>query len=135
MKTNRNAWNYNSSHSKLKQNTQRMIDFYNQQVADFHDKKQKLPEKITEREKIFKTNVDMDPKKFSWNTADFKRGAKQIKYEVDESKFYESIYRPYFKQHINFALILFSMALKLGFCIHQTKLSSFLPSQVNILRV
>lgn len=87
LKTNRDAWVYNSSRMKLDDNVARMVEFYNREV----EKIQADPD----------VALDVDPKKFSWNRADFPRARRGTQYKVDPRGRRTSVYRPFFKQRVH----------------------------------
>lgn len=95
LKTNRDAWVYNSSEPLLRSNVERMIEFYNSEV---------------ERYKSIGGNVesfvDTDPKKFSWDRADRQRLQRGQKLEFDDECVRISAYRPFFKQFLAFDRLL-----------------------------
>ena len=101
--TSRDAWNYNSSLERLKSSADQMVAFYNQQVSAFHAEHPTLSGRVTERAEVVKSFVDRDPKQFSWDRSDFNRVAQGTYYEVDSELLIESTYRPFFRQHANFA--------------------------------
>lgn len=86
VKTNRDAWCYNASRTKLERNMRRMIDFYNSEVDRFQasDKKQRVEDFI-----------NTDPKRMSWDRVqrnDVPRG-KKVPY--NESSVRLGLYRPF----------------------------------------
>lgn len=101
LKTNRDAWNYNSSRPKLEANAQRMVEFFNSEVDRFAATKPKGDTKArTEAAKKF---ANLDSARFSWDAADFQRMAKGQHLEVDPDAFFETTYRPFQRQHGNVA--------------------------------
>jgi len=103
LKSNRDAWNYNSSRAKLVANANRMVDFYNRQVDEFAKKPRSSSESTAQRTQLAKDFVDRDPSKFSWDRADFRRLANGEKYAVENQSFQPSTSRAFFRQHVNFA--------------------------------
>ena len=90
VKTNRDAWCYNSSYKNVNKNMSEMIDFYNQQVDIYLAKK-------SENNDV-NDIVDLDPTKISWNYSDLKnRVPKGIKLEYSEKSIRKSLYRPFTK--------------------------------------
>ena len=90
VKTNRDAWTYNSSKEKLLQNMQRSIDFYNSEV---------------ERADIEKNNfkVNFDKTLMAWDLPQKNGVIKNIKSKnADINNIYISVYRPFFKQYLYF---------------------------------
>lgn len=94
--TSRDAWSYNSSAQSLSLNISGSIDFYNNHVGQFLDQKKTNPE--IEVEKF----IDLDKTKFAWDYAQRIDLQKGLKYTFDKHSITESIYRPYFKQHLYF---------------------------------
>ncbi len=103
LKTNRDAWNYNSSNKKLEANTKEMINFYNETVENFHKQNQTLPKSAAEKVKIANSFVKKDPKKFHWDRRDIKRITQRNFYTYDENSICVASYRPFFKQNLNFS--------------------------------
>ena len=81
IKTQRDAWCYNSSLYSLKKNMRESIDFYNNQVVV-----NKTPEMIDT--------------KFSWTTATLNDFSKRIKYNIEDAEYPDAMYRPFFKQYL-----------------------------------
>ncbi|MEM9050329.1 MAG: type ISP restriction/modification enzyme [Pseudomonadota bacterium] len=93
VKTNRDAWCYNSSKAEIERNMGRMISFYNSEVDRYQssDKSQKPDDFIVK-----------DPKKISWDRVqrnDVSRG-KQVPY--NQASVVPGIYRPFFKEWMYF---------------------------------
>ncbi|MET8511952.1 type ISP restriction/modification enzyme [Streptomyces sp. NPDC005077] len=101
LKSGRDAWIYNFSSTKLRENVASMVDFYNEQVDGFteHCRAQGIAEpKAVDAEKY----IDFDPKKISWNRADKANVAKGTKYGFDAERVFTSAYRPFAKQRVVF---------------------------------
>ena len=100
LKTNRDAWCYNSSRANLEANMGSTIAFYNSQVNAFA--KAKTLEPLLTVEKF----INRDSTKFSWDRAqkgDPKKGTmgdleKGQPYDYSTEFIYTSSYRPFFKQ-------------------------------------
>ena len=94
LKTNRDAWCYNSNRSTLKQNIISSINFYNSEVDRFQAAHKEHSEIIA------KDFINYDPTKFAWDAAqketDLPKGRKYI---FEDSSIRESLYRPYFRQY------------------------------------
>lgn len=91
--TGRDAWVYNFSSKMLEGNVKRTLDFYNQELIRYSE--------ISDSTEI-NNFICLDETKISWTyslKADLLRG-KSIKY--DESKIYQSLYRPFTKQQTYF---------------------------------
>ncbi|OZC35704.1 damage-inducible protein [Marinobacter vinifirmus] len=111
VKTNRDAWCYNSSKAAVTANMTRMIDFYNSEVTRFGSTSSDVDEK--QRQELVDNFVDADPTKISWT-----RGLKQnlVKgrlYKFDNSCLVPSLYRPFTKQWLYFNRIFNEMILQM----------------------
>ena len=89
--TSRDSWCYNYSSTKIRNNMQRMIAFYNKQCLSYTDKKIPLDKFI-----------DTDKRKISWNDnlKDDLRKNKQHLFHFEN--IVPSLYRPYCKQMLYF---------------------------------
>ena len=86
LKTQRDPWCYNSSLPVVEKSAKEQIDFYNEQ-----------------REKLAKkeiTDVDYSTHIISWTRAVLSDIQKNKPYNIHDCQFRESIYRPFFKQHL-----------------------------------
>ncbi|TBU71232.1 damage-inducible protein [Pseudomonas daroniae] len=96
VKTQRDAWAYNSSKSSLVLNMSRMINFYNSEVLRYlgahksHDKK--------ELESELDRFIDSDPTKISWTRALKNDLSKGRNYPFKQDSLTPSLYRPFTKQ-------------------------------------
>ncbi len=100
LKTQRDAWCYNSNMKQLRTNIQTHIDFYNEQ-------RQKYKEiKAIETKIEIKNFVDRNSKKISWTRALEWDAEKNKPINANDGNFQVAYYRPYFKQ-----LLYFSKAL------------------------
>ena len=86
LKTQRDAWCYNSSFANLENNMRNSIGFYNYQIDNAKDI----------------GSIDYDDTKFSWTRACLNDFEKRKKYNFDESVITISEYRPFFKQNLFF---------------------------------
>ncbi len=86
LKTQRDTWCYNSSKIELKENIIKTINFYNEQVRCFSEKKI--------------NDVDYDSTKISWTRAVLNDFHKQRKFFYEKGEIVESLYRPFFKQQL-----------------------------------
>ncbi|WP_307077684.1 DEAD/DEAH box helicase [Streptomyces canus] len=105
LQTNRDAWVYNYSVTRLRENVESMIDFYNSQVNDFTA--------YCEKRGVIKPRdhvdgfIDLNPKKISWSRSLKGYLAKREKVEFEPAKLTRSVYRPfmkacvYFDRHLN----------------------------------
>ena len=103
LKTNRDAWNWNSSRPKLEANTHRWIDHYNSEAARFAAAHTHIPGSQSERATNAKDYVDKDPARMSWDRADFTRLAAGNVYSAEEASFMIGSYRPFHRRHTNAA--------------------------------
>lgn len=99
LKTNRDAWVYNSSRSALVDNVNRMIDFYNDQVDAFHASHPSNGT-VKQRAAAAKQFVDMSPSTYSWNQSDYDRVATGTRYHLDNEMLRVGLYRPFFKRQV-----------------------------------
>lgn len=91
--TARDAWVYNSSEAKLRDNVAGMIDFYNDEVDRYaRDGHGKPVDKF----------IDTDSTKISWNRADKTQLARGAKYRTRPEGFRTGLYRPFQRQHVYF---------------------------------
>ena len=98
--TNRDAWAYNSSKSKLSNNMSKMINVYNFELDRFNEANPELDAKS--RQEIVNDFIDNDPKRISW-TVNLKRElAKNKKHHFDPMSLTHSLYRPFTKQWLYF---------------------------------
>lgn len=100
LKTQRDAWCYNSSQEKLSKNIQKTVNFYNAQLGKYNKEKKSKPDADV------KEIIQYDTKTISWTHAlesDIKRGTK---HSYDEGNIVESLYRPFFKQAAYYARFL-----------------------------
>jgi len=98
--TSRDAWTYNYSKFSLTTNMKRMVDFYNNQVAEYKKfSKDKPKDNRMEVEKF----IDNDTKKIGWS-----RGLKHdlsrfVSHEFDPDSIVVGMYRPFCKQWVYFS--------------------------------
>jgi predicted helicase len=95
--TNRDAWCYNSSHSKLKSNICKSLDFYNNQRLLY------LEKKLVDHSVSFSDVIEYDSTKLSWTDTVKRDAEKGIEYSYDDEIINTGVYRPYFKQHLYFS--------------------------------
>ncbi|GHT37503.1 hypothetical protein FACS189427_10520 [Planctomycetales bacterium] len=91
LETARDAWVYNFSKKKLKQNISRMIDFYNEQVERYQEKKRYFSD--TKIDDV----IDTDPTKISWSRSLKSSLANGKKLGLKSSAMTEVCYRPFCK--------------------------------------
>lgn len=88
LKTQRDAWCYNSSKSKLEAKIKDSIDFYNEQRNLLAQLK--------------KDSVEYKDSKFSWTRATLNDVQKNKPYHFEAGSVVIGLYRPFFKQHLFF---------------------------------
>jgi len=96
LKTNRDAWTYNSSNRALHERIDSAIKFYNLQRVQFA-KARKASNTLTVDEFI-----DTDARKISWS-ADLKKDLERNRqYDINDNAIVVGLYRPFFKQKLYF---------------------------------
>lgn len=93
VKTNRDAWCYNSSKAKVIENIGKMSDFYNYEMERFTNAKEK------NHPKDF---VELDLTKISWTRELFDSLQRGYKHSVDYDDFRVAVYRPFNNQNLYF---------------------------------
>ncbi|MCD4677829.1 MAG: DEAD/DEAH box helicase family protein [Desulfobacula sp.] len=94
--SSRDSWCYNSNKNKLIQNIQDSINFYNSQVDDFSKAKSQ------NRNLVVEDFISYDSTRFSWDRQQKKDINNLKKYFFDSNSVRNSLYRPFFKQHLYF---------------------------------
>ena len=84
--TNCDSWLYNSSKQKLRNNINKLVNFYNSEV----DRYQNYGGNIS-----IEKFVDTNQRKISWNRSLFQKASKGIKTELNENDFRIGLYRPF----------------------------------------
>ncbi|WP_028358281.1 DEAD/DEAH box helicase [Brackiella oedipodis] len=98
--TSRDPWVYNSSKTKLSENIQSMLAFYN---AELERLGEKIPTgTVKQRTEFVKKLAYYDPQKISWTYGLFQALSKQHQLTIDFSCFYRAAYRPFYKQWVYF---------------------------------
>lgn len=100
VKTQRDAWAYNQSKSKLAANMGRMISFYNGEVARFAAAHPGLNTKA--RQERVDDFIDTDPTRISWTRALKEDLGKDRTYAFDADCLVTGLYRPFTKQWLYF---------------------------------
>ena len=98
--TNRDAWCYNPSKTRLTQNMTRMIGFYNQEADRFKAAYPTASKK--ERDSLVNEFIDNDPTLISWTRALKQELAKDRRFDFEPDSLVQSLYRPYTKQWMYF---------------------------------
>jgi predicted helicase len=94
--TARDAWVYNSSLKKVRENMQRMIDFYNQQSNEYF-------EAIKQNHKLeFDEFASKDATKISWNDSLKISCSKHTNLSFSNNEMRVGLYRPFFKNNLYF---------------------------------
>ena len=88
LKTQRDAWCYNSSKEKLSENIKQTINFYNEQCQKILKKEQK--------------DVEYATSEFSWTRATLNDVFKNKQYKYVDGQLVIGCYRPFFKQNLFF---------------------------------
>ncbi|UNE53842.1 DEAD/DEAH box helicase [Bartonella machadoae] len=96
LKTNRDAWAYNSSREALAKNMKNMITFYNSEVERFNNAHLHTDHKI--RAKAVDDFVNSNEKKISWSRAIKQQLAKGKIFEFEKTCLTQSLYRPFTQQ-------------------------------------
>lgn len=98
--TNRDAWAYNASKSKLATNMSSMIGFYNGEVKRFNAKYPGLDTKA--RQARVEGFIDTDQTRISWTRALKQDLGKDRSYAFEASCLVPGLYRPFTKQWLYF---------------------------------
>ncbi len=98
--TNRDAWAYNTSPTKLANNMKSMIEFYNAQVAEFNAAYEGVSTK--EREKKLNDFINTDPTKISWSVNLKKELSRGRTFEYQQECLTKALYRPFNKRWVYF---------------------------------
>ena len=81
--TNRDSWVYNSSREKLRDQVERQVAFYNEQIKGL---------------KSGAASVAREARRFKWDGTAEQRAKRGLLAETQSSRFRSAIYRPYFRQ-------------------------------------
>ncbi|WP_375703823.1 DEAD/DEAH box helicase [Bartonella sp. AD13SXNS] len=103
LKTNRDAWAYNSSREALAKNMSNMITFYNSEVERFNNAYGHVDSRI--RKNAVDNFVNVDAKKISWSSSlkeEFVRGKFS---EFESGCLVQSLYRPFTRQWLYYKRI------------------------------
>lgn len=124
VKTQRDAWAYNSSLDNLSSNIKRLIESYNQELDRFeiaHSGKS-----VQERENKADTFLDFSPTRTSWTRAlknDLIKG-RGLKFQP--TAFFQSLYRPFTKQWLYFDRKLNEMVYQMPRIFPKSEVSNFI---------
>jgi predicted helicase len=94
--TNRDVWCYNSSRKAVEQNMEKMITFYNSEVARFNRSHAGLSTK--ERQTKVDGFINTDPTQISWSSSLKPRLGRGENHPYNGHQMMQSIYRPFNKQ-------------------------------------
>lgn len=100
LKTNRDAWVYNSSRATVKRTARATVDFYNSEVDRYVESLARTRGSVD-----VDSFINSDSTRISWNRADknnIARGANAPRYRYDEDAVRLGSYRPFNKQHVYF---------------------------------
>lgn len=86
MKTQRDAWAYNSSLEKVKETAKSQIDFYNEERLKLQNKEV--------------TDVDYNTSSLKWTREVLKNIKSNEVYHAEDCVYVEAVYRPFFKQSL-----------------------------------
>jgi predicted helicase len=92
LKTNRDAWAFNSSKSSLIKNVGNLVRFYNSEAKEFVEAKKTNPKLKIE------DFINPNPAKISWSRSLRRDASNSIVHSVHSERVSESLYRPYSKQ-------------------------------------
>lgn len=109
--TNRDAWAYNASRSKLEANMTCMIDFYNAEVTRFNSMYPELDKK--KREAVLDDFIDTNPERISWTRGLKQELAKNRSFGCEATSLTPSLYRPFTKQWLYFNRTFNEMVLQM----------------------
>ena len=82
LKTNCDAWLYNSSKSQLQDTVRKMVDFYNEEMGKYQKS----------------GKVDKGSKKIKWHDDVFLKATRGVEATFEPDSFVDSLYRPFHKQ-------------------------------------
>jgi predicted helicase len=100
VKTQRDAWAFNSSKSGLEYNMSKMISAYNDEAERFNAANPALSAKdLGERVNAF---IDTDPTRISWTRALKQDAVKNRRFDFDSDCLVQSSYRPFTRQWLYF---------------------------------
>uniref|UniRef100_UPI0035CEDA60 type ISP restriction/modification enzyme n=1 Tax=Bartonella sp. AC62GZZY TaxID=3243457 RepID=UPI0035CEDA60 len=111
IKTNRDAWTYNSSRDALSKNMNNMVAFYNSEVKRFNAAYGHADRKT--RTNIVDNFVNSDAKKISWSRALKQELVKRKTFNFEEACFTQSLYRPFIQQWLYYNRIFNELVLQM----------------------
>ncbi|CAK00501.1 predicted helicase (plasmid) [Bartonella tribocorum CIP 105476] len=111
LKTNRDAWAYNSSREALAKNMSNMITFYNSEVKRFNNTYAHTDRKI--RTNAVNDFVNSDESKISWSRSIKQELAKGKFFEFENAYLTQSLYRPFIQQWLYYNRIFNDMVYQM----------------------
>ncbi|MFI6514092.1 DEAD/DEAH box helicase [Spirillospora sp. NPDC050679] len=121
LQSNRDAWVYNSSKDKLRNNARQMIKFYNEELDRYSS--YLASSSTNSGDKSFSEFADRNPTLISWSSSLLSKGERGHRTSFTQEGLRKSIYRPFNAQHLYFD----------GDLNHRTgKLKSMFPTQESI---
>ena len=96
--TGRDAWCYNASDNRLRDNIRISVEFYNEKVDAFErsNASGNMQKRVAQARKL----VGVTPGRFHWRPENFRHMVAGRRYEAIEKSFTVAMYRPYFKQRL-----------------------------------
>jgi predicted helicase len=107
LKTQRDAWCYNSSLKILSKNIKLTLRFYDDQKTNYENEKKKNPDVDANK------YIDYDSRKISWTRAlvwDIEKGKN---HSIESGQFVVGYYRPFYKQNLYFSRSLNEMVYQI----------------------
>lgn len=104
IKTNRDAWVYNSSKLMLTANVMKSIEFYNKEVKRYQNAEIKIP---------VEDFISFDSTMFTWDRANKWDIAKGKYYDYSDSHIYQAMYRPFTKRWLYFSRLMNNMVYQM----------------------
>ncbi|EJF98522.1 hypothetical protein MEI_00484 [Bartonella vinsonii subsp. arupensis Pm136co] len=111
LKTNRDAWAYNSSRESLAKNMSNMIAFYNSEVERFNNTYAHTDRKI--RTNAVNDFVNSDESKISWSRSIKQELAKGKFFDFENAYLTQSLYRPFIQQWLYYNRIFNDMVYQM----------------------
>ncbi|MGF7158091.1 DEAD/DEAH box helicase [Bartonella heixiaziensis] len=111
LKTNRDAWAYNSNREVLEKNMSNMITFYNSEVKRFNDTYPHSDRKA--RTNAVDDFVNMDAKKISWSLNVKQQLTRRKVFDFESACLIQSLYRPFTQQWLYYNRVFNEMVAQL----------------------
>ncbi len=100
IKTNRDAWMYNSAAPTLSNSVRQFVEFFNAQVDAFARANHLPSASVSDRAEAARSFVDRDDQRISWCNEDFRRVARGQHYSFNDAMIADALYRPFFPQKL-----------------------------------